>query len=61
MDPSNEYLLEAGKAAPPVAVSSIMVAGLSLQEWVLIVTLLYTVLQIGVLAYKFINRKNRGR
>jgi hypothetical protein len=34
------------KAAPPVAVSAATVAGLSLSEWVLLATLIYTIAQM---------------
>jgi hypothetical protein len=34
------------KAAPPVAVSSLSFIGLPMQEWVYIVTIVYTLIQI---------------
>ena len=55
-----EYLSAAGKAAPPIAVSTAASAGMTLQDWVLIATLLYTLLQIAYLGYK-IARDHRER
>jgi hypothetical protein len=37
---------EAVKASPPVAVVSLNLVGVQLQDWVLIVTLVYTLLQV---------------
>jgi hypothetical protein len=34
------------KAAPPVSISGLTLAGVSLQEWVLLTTLVYTVIMI---------------
>lgn len=53
---TGEYFAAVGKASPPIAVSSAAAAGLSLQEWVFVATLLYTVLQIGLLIYNFVTR-----
>lgn len=39
------------KASPPVSVTAMTLAGVSLQEWVLIATLVYTILQITFLIY----------
>lgn len=47
----------AAKASPPLTVSGLAVVGVSLHEWVLIATLIYTVLQILLLVRNFI--KNR--
>jgi hypothetical protein len=57
---SGEYIAAAGKATPPLAVSGVMVAGLSLQDWVLTATLVYTALQTALLIYNFIKRKRNG-
>lgn len=43
-----------GKVAPPVAVSGLTVAGVSLQDWVLILTALYTLVQLALSAPKLI-------
>lgn len=56
-----EYTAAAGKASPPIVVSGAAVAGISLQEWVLTATLVYTVLQIGLLIYNFMKKRARDR
>ena len=57
---SGEYISAAGRASPPLAVSGVMVAGFSLQDWVLIATLTYTVLQTALLIYNFFKRRRNG-
>ena len=48
------------KAAPPVTVVGMTLGGVSLQEWVLILTAVYTVLQIGFLIRdKVFRRKDK--
>jgi hypothetical protein len=62
-DQAGEYFAAAGKASPPVAIIGITEAGVTLQDWVLIATLLYTLLQISLLAwktYKNWNKPNDG-
>jgi hypothetical protein len=49
----HELSIESIKAAPPVAVAGATVAGVSLSDIVLVVTLIYLVLQIGFLLYKW--------
>jgi len=51
-DNYNELAVAAAKLSPPVTVAAVTVAGASLQDWVLAATLLYTVLQIGLLVRK---------
>ena len=52
--------VEAVKAAPPVTVVGMTLGGVSLQEWVLILTAVYTVLQIGFLIRdKVFRRKDK--
>lgn len=54
-------VVSAAKTAPPVAVSIFTLAGHPLQDWVLIATLVYTVLQIILLWPKFRDwNKRRG-
>lgn len=48
------YIVDAAKAAPPVAVTMSSITGLGLQQWVYIVTIIYTVLQILLLVRKHI-------
>ena len=38
--------MAAAKATPPVVVSGLTVAGVQLEDWLIIATLLYTVIQI---------------
>jgi len=49
------------KAAPPVAVTGLAVAGVSLQDWVFILTLVYLVLQISHLGLTAFSRKRENR
>lgn len=56
-----EYTAAAGKASPPIFVSGAAVAGISLQEWVLTATLVYTVLQTALLIYNFMKKRARDR
>jgi len=56
-----EYAVEAIKSAPPVAVAGFSIVGLSLQDWVYVATLVYTVLQVALLIRKFIKERNNGR
>lgn len=58
---AGEYAAAAGKASPPLVVSGAAVAGVSLQDWVLTATLVYTVLQIGLLIYNFMKKRARDR
>lgn len=43
---NHDISIEAVKAAPPVTVVGLSLAGVSLQDWVLIITLIYTVLSL---------------
>lgn len=55
----HDLAVEAAKAAPPVTVVGMTLGGVSLQEWVLILTAVYTVLQIGfLLRDKLLKRKD---
>lgn len=51
---AGELLVSATKATPPLAASGAVLAGLALNEWVLIATLVYTLLQIALLVRKII-------
>lgn len=42
----SDHNMEPVKALPPVAISAITVLGVPLNEWVFILTIIYTVLQI---------------
>ncbi len=51
---TGDLVAAAGKSAPPIAVSGLTVAGVSLQDWVLILTAIYTVIQIALLTPKVV-------
>lgn len=54
-----EYLSDMTKVAPPVAVSGAALAGMSLQEWVLVLTALYTAIQIALTIFKAIKEHKK--
>lgn len=56
---SSELIASVGKTAPPLTVSGIALAGVSLQDWVLIVTLAYTVFQFGLAIRKAIRERKK--
>lgn len=47
--PANGAVIETLRAAPPLTVGGLTLFGIGLSDWVLILTALYTVLQIGFL------------
>lgn len=54
-----DHAMDIVKASPPVAVSTFTLFGYPLQSWVLVLTALYTTLQIYVLIRdKFIRKSN---
>lgn len=54
---STEFAGEALKGAPPVAVAATTLAGaVDWQTWVFILTAIYILMQIGWLAWKFVDR-----
>lgn len=57
---TGEIAGEITKAAPPVSVTGLTLAGVSLNEWVLLATLFYTVLQIGWFIYSKMIRKDEN-
>lgn len=56
-----EFAVAAGKATPPLTVAGAAIAGIPLQDWVLIATLIYTVLQIGALIHGFLKKRAAER
>ena len=52
---------EAVKAAPPITVGGLTLWGVSLSEWVLILTAIYTVLQIYFLLRDKLGQKHRKK
>lgn len=49
----SDYVTAAVKTAPPVAVLAADTAGLTLEQWVFVATLIYLALQSIYLLYKF--------
>lgn len=50
------------KVAPPIAVTGMQFAGYAVADWVMLLTLIYTVIQLGLLIwdrYKKFNAKKR--
>ena len=58
---SGDIAAETMKGAPPAAVAVSALAGLPLEQWVFILTMIYLLLQIGWMAWKYadklVNRK----
>ncbi len=53
-----EYAVNQGsKLLPTAVVSGVSLVGIPLQEWVYIVTIIYTILQIGLVVWKAIKKK----
>lgn len=52
---------EAVKAVPPITVGGLTMWGVSLSEWVLILTAIYTVLQIYFLLRDKLGQKHRKK
>lgn len=48
---TSELAGEITKAAPPVSVAGLSLAGVGLSDWVLVMTLIYTVLQTAWFIY----------
>lgn len=55
---ANEYVVGAGKLTPSVAATGITAVGVSLQDWVYIVTIVYTILMTAHLIYKWHKERN---
>lgn len=43
-----EQLADVAKAAPPITITSMSILGFPMSDWVLLATLIYTVIQIGI-------------
>ena len=56
-----EQLADAAKAAPPITVTSMSALGFTMSDWVLLLTAIYTAIQIVILARRgfiaYIDRK----
>ena len=60
MQQKADLATEAAKASPPVAVAGATIAGMPVNDLVLWVTLIYLVLQIGFLLYRWGRMPFRG-
>lgn len=52
-----ETAREAVKAVPPVGVTGTLFLGLPLSEWLVILTIIYTALQIGYLVWNMVHKE----
>ena len=50
---SQERLASVAKAAPPITITGMTIVGIPIQDWVLMLTLVYTILQILIIARRF--------
>jgi len=50
---------EAIKATPPATVAGLGLAGITLNQWVMILTIIYTLMQIGWFIYSKLIRKDK--
>jgi hypothetical protein len=57
---SHEIKTELTRMAPPIGVSTVSIAGVSLSEWVLGATLVYTLIQIGWTIYRIVRHFKGG-
>lgn len=53
MNATQDVTLEAAKATPPIVVSGAMLFGMTPTEWVTALTVLYLLLQIGLLIPRY--------
>ncbi|WPC03472.1 hypothetical protein SBP02_11820 [Pseudomonas benzenivorans] len=54
-----DFTVEAIKSAPPVTVSAAMLMGISVQDWAVILTVIYLVLQIFFLLKRELTAKKK--
>jgi hypothetical protein len=59
--PFHEAMPAVLKTAPAVAVTGVSIAGVALQDWVYLLTIVYLLLQIGVLIVGKVRKGRRGR
>ena len=56
----NDFVAEAAKATPPTAVAGLTLSGVALADWVLLLTAIYTAIQIYFLVRdRWLKRKNK--
>ena len=58
---SHDLTSAAAKSAPPIAVLAADTAGLTLEQWVFIATLIYLALQSGYLLWKWVRDIRKAR
>jgi hypothetical protein len=56
----HEQFTDIAKAAPPITVTGMSVLGFSISEWVLLLTAIYTVLQIYLIIRRIIRTRKNG-
>lgn len=49
-----EQLSDLAKAAPPLTITGMTVAGFPISDWVLLLTAIYTLLQIGIVVRRLL-------
>lgn len=54
MSTAHETTIAAAKAAPPAGVVLATLGGIAIQDWVFILTLIYLVVQIGYLIWRWL-------
>lgn len=59
-DLASDAISALAKSSPPVAIGGATAAGFTLQDWVMILTMIYVVLQILYLGFKFARDLRRG-
>ena len=59
MSNHHDLLVEVAKASPPVTVAGLSLGGVSLQDWVYVLTGVYILLQMILLVYDRLVRKDR--
>lgn len=60
MNDHNEITVAAAKAAPPIAITSGSIMGIPLPDLLLWLTLIYTVVQLGLLAPRVVEAIKKG-
>lgn len=57
----HEHLVDAVKATPPAGILLAWLSDIGLQQWVLVATLVYTILLIAEKLYKFVRSHDDSR
>lgn len=56
-----EIMDESAKLVPPAVVSTLSLFGISLQDWVYILTITYLIIQITFAVIKYVRARNKKR